>query len=74
MFDKQHVPLNELVIRVQPNDAIYFKCNVKTPGFRTSPLETDMDLTYQDKFTELSSPDAYTRLILDVLRGELLFV
>ena len=23
-------PLNELVIRVQPNDAIYFKCNIKT--------------------------------------------
>ena len=30
MFDGAEIPLNELVIRVQPNDAIYFKCNVKT--------------------------------------------
>jgi glucose-6-phosphate 1-dehydrogenase len=29
MFGSE-VPLNELVIRVQPNDAIYFKMNVKT--------------------------------------------
>jgi glucose-6-phosphate 1-dehydrogenase len=70
MFAGNKVPLNELVIRVQPNDAIYFKCNVKTPGFRTIPVETDMDLTYTDKFEKLEVPDAYTRLILDVLRGE----
>ena len=30
MFAGREVPLNELVIRVQPNDAIYFKCNIKT--------------------------------------------
>ena len=30
MFNGEEPPLNELVIRVQPNDAIYFKCNVKT--------------------------------------------
>ena len=29
-FGGAEVPLNELVIRVQPNDAIYFKFNVKT--------------------------------------------
>jgi|TARA_B110000971_G_C19613333_1_gene321391 glucose-6-phosphate 1-dehydrogenase len=29
-----------------------------------------MDLTYNQKFTSLELPDAYTRLILDVLRGE----
>ena len=30
MFGDSEVPKNELVIRVQPNDAIYFKMNVKT--------------------------------------------
>ena len=29
-----------------------------------------MDLTYREKFTKMEVPDAYTRLILDVLRGE----
>ena len=29
-----------------------------------------MDLTYHEKFELGSGPDAYTRLILDVLRGE----
>ena len=32
-FGGAEVPLNELVIRVQPNDAIYFKFNVKTCVF-----------------------------------------
>jgi len=71
MFGDSEVPKNELVIRVQPNDAIYFKMNVKTPGFKTAPVETDMDLTYNQKFSASGQlPDAYTRLILDVLRGE----
>jgi len=30
MFAGVDIPLNELVIRVQPDDAIYFKCNIKT--------------------------------------------
>ena len=29
-----------------------------------------MDLTYREKFDGMEVPDAYTRLILDVLRGE----
>ena len=29
-----------------------------------------MDLTYREKFTKMEVPNAYTRLILDVLRGE----
>lgn len=29
-----------------------------------------MDLTYGDRFGDLEVPDAYTRLILDVLRGK----
>ena len=35
-------------------------------------MMTDMDLNYKTSFPELSAkiPDAYTRLILDVLRGQ----
>ncbi len=72
MFAGHDMPNNELVIRVQPDEAVYMKMNVKMPGFRTQPMMTDMDLDYKSSFPELSAtiPDAYTRLILDVLRGE----
>ena len=45
-------------------------CPLDSPGFRTIARATDMDLTYHEKFELGSGPDAYTRLILDVLRGE----
>jgi glucose-6-phosphate 1-dehydrogenase len=61
---------NELVIRIQPGEALTMKLNVKTPGFKSAPIASNMDLLYDNKFPNLSKeiPDAYTRLILDVLR------
>ena len=46
------------------------KLNVKSPGFANDPITSKMDLLYSDKFPNASKqiPDAYTRLILDVLR------
>ena len=49
---------------------MHHPCPRVSPGFRTLPRATDMDLTYHEKFELGSGPDAYTRLILDVLRGE----
>ncbi len=61
---------NELVIRIQPGEALTMKLNVKSPGFANDPITSKMDLLYSDKFPKASKqiPDAYTRLILDVLR------
>ncbi len=65
-------PRNELVMRLQPNEAIYLKTNVKTPGFSSSLIQKELEVEYETRFTdeEADSPDAYTRLILDVLRGK----
>jgi len=63
---------NELVIRVQPDEAVYFKITVKKPGMTFDIEQTDLDLTYQHRFTDLKLPEAYERLILDVCRGEML--
>lgn len=66
-------PRNELVMRLQPNEAIYMKTNVKTPGFSSQLIQKELEVNYDDKFLsedEKGSPDAYTRLILDVLRGK----
>jgi len=72
LFDK-NCPRNELVMRLQPDEAIYFKTNVKSPGFSSDPIQSELEVNYSTKFFEQSSnstnPDAYTRLILDVLRG-----
>ncbi len=72
MFNTDEIPHNELVIRVQPDEDIYMKMNVKMPGLTSTPMISEMDLNYKNRFPELAAgiPDAYTRLILDVLRGQ----
>ena len=39
VFDGKSVPRNELVVRLQPNEAVYLKTNMKTPGLGTDPLQ-----------------------------------
>ncbi|KII95192.1 hypothetical protein PLICRDRAFT_96946 [Plicaturopsis crispa FD-325 SS-3] len=61
---------NELVIRIQPSEAVYLKLNTKTPGLYTRALPTEMDLTYKRRFTDTKIPEAYEALILDALKGD----
>eukprot|EP01121_Diplochlamys_sp_Union-15-3_P021786 TRINITY_DN9009_c0_g1_i1.p1 TRINITY_DN9009_c0_g1~~TRINITY_DN9009_c0_g1_i1.p1 ORF type:complete len:536 (-),score=102.65 TRINITY_DN9009_c0_g1_i1:72-1679(-) len=65
-------PRNELVLRLQPKEAIYMKTNIKVPGLTSELVQTELDLTYDDRFkaAEEGLPDAYERLILDVTRGD----
>lgn len=41
---------NELVVRVQPDEAIYAKMMSKKPGVYFSPEETELDLTYRSRY------------------------
>nr|GAT59437.1 glucose-6-phosphate 1-dehydrogenase [Mycena chlorophos] len=61
---------NELIIRIQPSEAVYLKMNTKTPGLITRAMPTEMDLTYKRRFTETKIPEAYEALILDALKGD----
>lgn len=61
---------NELVIRIQPKEAVYMKFNNKQPGLSYQTIQTDLDLSYHERYSELSIPDAYESLILDVLRED----
>ncbi|NIA14109.1 MAG: glucose-6-phosphate dehydrogenase [Nitrospiraceae bacterium] len=68
------LPANELVVRVQPDEAISFHILNKMPGLGLDLVETDLDIRYDAKFGA-TIPDAYESLLLDVLRGdESLFV
>lgn len=60
---------NELVIRVQPGEAVYFKMMTKSPGITFDIEETELDLTYEHRYKDSYLPDAYERLILDVFCG-----
>lgn len=61
---------NELVIRIQPSEAVYLKLNAKTPGLHTRAVPVDMDLTYKRRFGEVTIPEAYEALILDAMKGD----
>ncbi|MEV0292330.1 glucose-6-phosphate dehydrogenase [Nocardia sp. NPDC050710] len=60
---------NALVIRVQPDEGITTRFGSKVPGSSMEVRDVNMDFSYGEAFTE-SSPEAYERLILDVLLGE----
>ncbi|XP_037086503.1 glucose-6-phosphate 1-dehydrogenase-like isoform X1 [Pollicipes pollicipes] len=60
---------NELVVRVQPGEAVYVKMMTKKPGITFDMEETELDLTYAARYRNLKLPDAYERLVLDVFCG-----
>ncbi|MCO5572577.1 hypothetical protein L7F22_026333 [Adiantum nelumboides] len=60
---------NELVIRVQPDEAIYLKINNKIPGLGMRLDRSNLNLHYADRYSR-EIPDAYERLLLDAIEGE----
>ncbi|VEU34618.1 unnamed protein product [Pseudo-nitzschia multistriata] len=60
---------SELVLRLQPNPSLELHNNIKTPGLSFSPMKGKMVMNYED-MPNLSNPDAYTRLLLAVMRGD----
>ncbi|WP_051406907.1 glucose-6-phosphate dehydrogenase [Nocardia sp. CNY236] len=59
---------NALVIRVQPDEGITTRFGSKVPGSGMEVRDVSMEFSYGEAFTE-SSPEAYERLVLDVLLG-----
>ncbi|MGN6635888.1 MAG: glucose-6-phosphate dehydrogenase [Oryzihumus sp.] len=60
---------NAIVIRVQPDEGVTMRFGSKVPGTAMEVRDVTMDFGYGNAFTE-SSPEAYERLILDVLLGD----
>jgi glucose-6-phosphate 1-dehydrogenase len=60
---------NAIVIRVQPDEGVTIRFGSKVPGTAMEVRDVTMDFGYGHSFTE-SSPEAYERLILDVLLGD----
>jgi glucose-6-phosphate 1-dehydrogenase len=61
---------NRLVIRLQPNDGLQLQMMMKVPGSgRLKLMPSMLDLRYDTAFEE-RAPDAYERLLTDVIRGD----
>ncbi|WP_309649837.1 glucose-6-phosphate dehydrogenase [Nocardioides sp.] len=60
---------NALVIRIQPDEGMTLRFGSKVPGTAMEIRDVNMDFAYGGSFTE-DSPEAYERLILDVLLGD----
>ena len=59
---------NRLVLRLQPNEGVSLELMIKDPGPGGMRLrDAGLDLSYSDE--DLGFPDAYERLLLDVVRG-----
>ncbi len=67
--DTEELGQNAFVVRVQPDEGVTMRFGSKVPGTQMEVRDVNMDFAYGDSFTE-SSPEAYERLILDVLLGD----
>jgi glucose-6-phosphate 1-dehydrogenase len=66
-------PQNELVIRIQPNEGIYYKMLAKMPGISQKAKDvrrTVLDLDLKKGVERQKIPEAYEKLIYDVLQGQ----
>ncbi len=60
---------NRLIIRLQPDEGVKQGITIKDPGPGGMRLrDVDLDMSFADSFSS-RAPDAYERLLLDVIRG-----
>jgi glucose-6-phosphate 1-dehydrogenase len=67
--DTEILGSNQLVVRVQPDEGVTLRFGSKVPGTAMEVRDVAMDFLYGEAFTE-ASPEAYERLLLDVLLGD----
>ena len=60
---------NAMVIRIQPDEGVTLRFGSKVPSTGMEVRDVNMDFSYGEAFN-VSSPEAYERLLLDVLLGE----
>jgi len=69
-FQDRHVQEpNLLVMRIQPNVGVFFQFNTKDFSTHNDIVSTKMDTSYASP-SQGNTPEAYERLIYDILRGD----
>jgi glucose-6-phosphate 1-dehydrogenase len=67
--DNQMKP-NMLVLYLQPDEGMHLRFEAKVPDTGAQMRSVDMEFHYADSFGKTAIPDAYERLLLDVLTGD----
>lgn len=70
IFNCKKLGRNEFVMRLQPKEAMYMKLTVKEPGLDMKAIQSELDMSYNQRYEEVVIPEAYERLILDTIRGD----
>jgi glucose-6-phosphate 1-dehydrogenase len=60
---------NQLIMRIQPDEGILLKFDMKVPGAGFQVQTVNMDFHYKD-LKENNLPSAYERLLLDCMQGD----
>ncbi|HEX9616195.1 MAG TPA: glucose-6-phosphate dehydrogenase [Anaerolineales bacterium] len=66
----QEIDPNLLVLRIQPDEGIHVRFEAKVPDTAAEMRPVDMNFDYASAFGGSAIPDAYERLLLDLLHGD----
>lgn len=66
---RQPQPPNVLALRIQPEEGLSLRIVSRVPGTREQTHPVEMDFQYSEVFGR-PSPEAYERLLLDVMAGD----
>lgn len=72
LFNADHLhpqPANVLALRIQPDEGLSLRIVSRVPGTRAQTHPVEMDFQYCEVFGR-PSPEAYERLLLDVMTGD----
>jgi glucose-6-phosphate 1-dehydrogenase len=67
---KEHLTPNMLVLYLQPDEGMHLRFEAKVPDTGSQMRSVDMEFHYADSFGKTAIPEAYERLLLDVLSGD----
>jgi len=65
-----HLTPNMLVLYLQPDEGMHLRFEAKVPDTAAQMRSVDMEFHYADSFGKTAIPEAYERLLLDVLTGD----
>ena len=65
----QSIEPNTMVLRIQPDEGIRLEFGAKVPGSTWSVRTVGLDFAFREGFAE-AAPEAYERLLLDVMLGD----
>jgi glucose-6-phosphate 1-dehydrogenase len=65
----EKIEQNSIIITIQPNEGITIKIGAKSPGFKMEIDPVNLTFHYKSSF-KLTPPEAYERLLYDVMEGD----